>query len=162
MFTFDGFNETIPANGSVNYIVAIDLVDDSTQAGKINTTSIESIDAEDEDSDDVTATGLPGTSARDLTISGVGTLTVTVDTTDNETDKVKNVLANTTSSFVASYELTAVNENILIKDLSVVASDADFVDAVSEVILYANDKTLDFLRDFYSHIHKSYFHLGTI
>jgi hypothetical protein len=147
VYTFDGLNENIARNGDVNYDILLDLVDDANQAGNVLTTTIQSISVEDEDSDDVTATGLPGVSARDVTVSGVGTLTIAVDNTDNETDKVKNVLANTTSSFVASYELTAVNENVLIKDLSVVASDADFVDAVSEVILYANDKTTEISRE---------------
>ena len=145
--TFDWFNETIPSNGSVNFDILVDLIDDTTQATDRIAASIQSIDVEDEDWDDVAASGLPWMSARDLTISGVGTLTIAVDNTDSETDKTKNILGNTTSPFVASYELTAVNEDVLIKDLSVVASHADFTSAVSEVILYSNDKTTEIWRE---------------
>ncbi|MFZ5341234.1 MAG: hypothetical protein ACOZBL_01320 [Patescibacteria group bacterium] len=47
-----------------------------------------------------------------------------VDTTDNAVDKNKNVLGNTTSDFVASYELTATNEDVKVKDLQIVADEA--------------------------------------
>lgn len=146
--TFDGFNQTIAKNGKVTYTVKIDLVDDVNQATKRISASLQSIDVEDEDSDDVVATGTPGHSARDLTISGVGTLVISVDNTDTETDKVKNVIANGTSPFVASFELTATNEAIKVKDLQVVATDTgdDFVNSVSEVVLYKNDKTTEIAR----------------
>jgi len=89
------------------------------------------------------------TSDRLITISGVGTLAVTVDNTDSETSLDKNIIAGAMSDFVASYELVAVNEGTKIIDMQIdetaLANDS-FKTAVSEVVLYANDKTTEIAR----------------
>jgi hypothetical protein len=54
------------------------------------------------------------------------------------------------TDFVASYEITASNEDILIKDLEIIATgntSDDFVNSVSEVVLFANDKTTEIGRE---------------
>jgi hypothetical protein len=125
-------------------------VDDSNQANDTINFQVTSVSIEDDESTDVTPTfsSSPLTSDRTITIKGVGTLTATVDNTDTETDKDKNVLGGVTSSFVASYELTATNEGILIKDfeLDETSGTENLQGAVSEVIVYANDKTTEIAR----------------
>src|SRR5690606_6677779 len=131
-------------NKTRKFFVTASIVDNVNNAGvgfrlAINTTGAISI--EDEDSDDVFV-GTTGASARTVTIRGAGTLAVTVDNSDKEVDKTKNILSNTTSPFVASYEFTATNEPVKVEDLQLVASGASgssLANVVSEVILYAND-----------------------
>ncbi|MFZ2151084.1 MAG: S-layer homology domain-containing protein [Candidatus Absconditicoccaceae bacterium] len=147
--TFNGFNDTVAKNGKTTYTVKVDLVDDINQDTKHIAASLQTMEIEDDDGDAIVATGLPGHSSRDITITTAGTVVIAVDNTDTETDKVKNVIANTTSPFVASYEITASNEDILIRDLNVVAAGdtTNFVNSVSEVVLYANDKTTEIGRE---------------
>lgn len=87
-------------------------------------------------------------SNRVVTITDAGTLSAAVYTSETPLNLEQNVLGNSTSDFVAAYELTALNEPILIKDLNMVATVAvgDLVDGVKEVILYANDKTTEIAR----------------
>lgn len=159
--TFDGFNVSIAKNATQKFVVTVSVVDDNNQALdtvrlKLSTTNpsvgvyIPVIDVDDEDGDDVTpnsyALAATAQSARTLAISGVGTLAAVVDNTDSETDKAKNTLGGTTTGFVASYELTAQNEGIKIKDLDVVGAGTNFVSAVSEIVLYKNDKTTEIAR----------------
>ena len=149
--TFDWFKSSIAKSTKQKYIVTMSIVDDATLAEDtlniwINATWDVSI--EDEDSDDVYIT-TTGASARTVTVKGAGTLAVAVDTTDTEVDKTKNILWNTTSPFVASYEFTATNEPVKIKDLQIIWTwdSANFVNAVSEVIIYGNDKTTEIDRE---------------
>jgi len=83
-----------------------------------------------------------------VTIQDAGTLSAVVYTSETPLNLRQNLLGNTTSSFVASYELTALNEPALIKDLDMVATVAagNLIDGVKEVILYANDKTTEIAR----------------
>jgi hypothetical protein len=82
------------------------------------------VSMEDEDSDDVVfAGGADLASATVITINDVGTLAASVDTTDSEVSTDKNILGNTTSSFVASYEFNAQNEDILVEDLVITATE---------------------------------------
>jgi len=144
--TFDGFNVTIAKNAAQKFVVTASIVDDATKAGNTLRFQVSTIDVDDEDSDDVSPTYSSTLSARTLTISGVGTLAAVVDNTDSETEKAKNTLAGTTTAFVASYELTATNEGIKIKDLDVVSGGTNFVSAVAEIVLYKNDKTTEIAR----------------
>lgn len=153
--TFDGFNVAIAKNGTQKFVVTVSVVDTFTAADDVRL-AVSGLEMDDEDNDDVYANGDTSstlssilTSARTITISNAGTLATVADNTDTETDKSKNVLANSTTPFVASFELTAQNEGVKIKDLSIVAGGAavaNFVDAVSEVVLVKGDKTTEIAR----------------
>jgi len=152
--TFDWFDVEIAANGKETFVVTVSLVDDSNNNGDDINLAIDSdgtnleVSMEDEDEDTVVyADATDEASARTITVVGAGSLKVTVDTTDSEVDKTKNILANTTSAFVASYELTATNESILVQDFTLTDSDGSLEDYVSEVIVYESDKTTEISRE---------------
>lgn len=152
--TFDGFDVEIAANAKQTFIVTVSLVDDSTNNGDTINLAIDSdgtnleVSMEDVDGDDVVyADATDEASTRTITVKGAGSLKVVVDTTDSQVDKTKNILWGTTSSFVASYELTAVNEDVLVKDFTITSALANLQYYVSEVVVYANDKTTEIARE---------------
>jgi len=167
--TFNGFKINVPKNSSKRFMVKADLIDDTNQGNDTLNFQVTGYSVEDDESDNVYVTNdldgvldgattvaadantadTPITSARTVTIKGVGTLANAVDTTDSETDKNKNILGGVTSGFVASYELTATNEAIEIKDFQLAETNgaATLANAVSEVIVYANDKTTEVARE---------------
>ena len=144
--TFDGFNVTVAKNATQKFVVTASIVDDQTQAGNTVRLAVSGLELDDEDNDDVTPNYVSTLSARTITIQAQGTLLATADNTDTETEKAKNVLANSTTPFVASFELTAQNEGVKIKDLNIVGAGTGFIDAVSEVILVKGDKTTEIAR----------------
>ncbi|EKD66657.1 MAG: hypothetical protein ACD_49C00025G0001 [uncultured bacterium (gcode 4)] len=155
--TFDGFNVKIAKNSSVRFTVTTDILDAAANAYDTLRLNLNGYSVEDEDADDVfsstpaDADGILADwdvqSARIIAITGVGTLTATVDNTDTETDKTKNIIGGATSPFVASYELSATNEGVLVKDFTITETSAQtLAAAVSEIIVYANDKTTELAR----------------
>lgn len=148
--TFDSLDEDVEANNKVKFIVTVSLVDDATNATDdiklaldSDTTNIR-VSMEDEDADDVVFAGVADlASARVITVKGVWTLTAVVDNTDTETDQESNVLGNTTSSYVASYELTANNEDVKLEKVVITADETTnpvwFESAVSEIVLFDED-----------------------
>lgn len=157
--TFDGFESTITKNQSNRYTVEVNYVDDEDQAQDTLNLEITSLSLEDDDSDDLTSATCSGTcttisaitgmaSPRTVTIIGTGALTIAVDNTDTETNRAAYVLGNDTSEFVASYEFTATNEAVKIKDFTVtqVTASTDMDDGISELIVYADDKTTEIAR----------------
>jgi len=152
--TFDDFNVVVAKNTAKTFTVKVDILDDSNNANDTIKLSLVKYYVEDSESDNVYLAGdsansyTAKTSNRTITIKWVGSLTVVADNTDTEVDKDKNITAGTTSPFVASYEVTAVNEWIKIKDLKIDQTTAgvDLQDAVAEIVLYANDKTTEIAR----------------
>lgn len=151
---FDSLDAIIPAGDTVEFFVLVNVVNDDTLDGGQFAIQIEDIDAEDEGNDDVTTTNSSGAdladgdeevSTRTITLAGTGTLEITNDPSDERADRNKHVLGGTTSDLVASYELTADNESILIEDLNVVVYSADgtsagnAVDYISTVELIGDD-----------------------
>jgi len=160
--TFDGLSEVIDLNESNRYLVTVDMVNDASKDDYRFRFALTSLNLDDQDSDDVTTgtvngnagtslTTIPttlagGLSTRTVTIQGVGSLTLTEDNTDTETNRAKNILGGTTSGFVASYEFVAVNEPVIVKDLQFVDGTGNLANAVSEIVLYGNDKTTEIAR----------------
>lgn len=138
---FDSILVDIAKNQSQKFVVTVSIVDDQTLAGQTLLVKVSSLDLEDYDNDDVTATGT-AVSQRTITVTGVGTLAVEVDNTNSKTDKEKSVLAGTTSAEVAAVKLTATNEAITAKDITVTLSGSAVVDSVASVSLYKADGTL--------------------
>lgn len=140
---FDNLDELIPAGETWEYFVTVDFVNDATLATGTIDLSVTDIDADDEDNDTVTATGLPEASTRTITLAATGTLSVTADNSDPLTNRKKLVLAGSTSDFVASFELNAVNEDVLVEDLQLDNTNvaASLTDGVNRVMIYGPDKT---------------------
>lgn len=147
--TFNWFNVAIAKSESARFVVTTSIVDDSNKASDTVQFKLVSLSVEDEDSDDVTATwDIDSVTAdawlsdRTITIRWAWSLTVSTDITDSATNKDKNVLWNTTSDFVASFELTAVNEPVKINDFYIVENSTKTLSsAVESISIYANDKT---------------------
>jgi len=155
--TFDGFREMIAANGILRLRVEADIIDDTNQGNDTLNVNLTSLVMEDYDADDLTTVTIGGVSTaigtlatasnRTVTIKGAGSLTLAVDNTDTATSSAKNVLGGATSDFVASFEATATNEGVQINDLTITeTSGGALKSAVSEVVLYANDKTTEIGR----------------
>lgn len=145
--TFNDFKVEIPANEEVEFILTADLVKDTSISGNL-TLQLDTSKSivRDVDADDVTLNPSADlVSNRTLTITGLGTLAAIVDTTDVKSKDDKVILAGTSmTDYVASYELTATNEAILVEELTlnstVAGGDAtEFTDTVEEVLLIAND-----------------------
>lgn len=147
--TFDNLDTVIPAGETVEFYVLIDTVDNQALSGGTLAMSVISVDAEDEDNDDINTITLPAASTRLITLAGVGSLTVTADNSDPVSNRNKLVLAGSTSDFVASFELNAVDEDILIRDLELeqVGPAAALTDGVATVVLYGNDKVTEIARE---------------
>jgi hypothetical protein len=149
---FDNLDLVIPAGETVEFFVLVSIVDDAGLNGGDFTLQIEDIDADDEDNDTVSTINSDGNtladgdeevSTRVITLNAAGTLTATVDNSDPATNRKKLVLAGTTSDFVASYELNAVNEAILVEEIQLdnVQGTSVLEDGVAKVMIYGPDKT---------------------
>lgn len=112
--TFDDMGDVlIDANSETEFVVTVSFVDGQDSVDNSDyTVSLTSIDIEDDENDDVTVTGLPLVSARDITVNGAGVIqTVALDDAneDNEFDKL--ALAGD-SVVIASFDVRADNEEI--------------------------------------------------
>ncbi len=151
--TFDGFKSVIEANKTATYLITFDISDDETNIGDTLKLSLRSLLLYDAYSssrvENVTIDGLNiatsplSLSTRTTTLKGVGKLAIETDNTNPLTDKAKYVLGGTESDFVASYNLTATNEGILLRDITLAetsgATEAQVKSALSEVVLYKAD-----------------------
>ena len=152
--TFESFSGTkvtpdkevvVEADTEREFFVTLDIVDDVNQADDTIVLSIDAddISADDESSEDVD--NLPAaevTSTRTITVTGAGALSVTVDNSDTTVNRSKLVLGGT-EAFVASYEVVAEDEDVIINDLVIEQTQAgvNLEDGVSKVLIYDQDKT---------------------
>jgi len=141
--SFDDLNVTVPADETVRLIITVSTVDNASaewRALKLKVMWSE-MTLEDDDSDTVTVSTTV-TSDRLITFVWKWTFdTFAFDNSDSEINNANlNVLADTTTPFVASVELKTNNESIKIKDL-LVNLDADYSNQVDKIMIYDNDKT---------------------
>jgi hypothetical protein len=112
--TFDSFEVVIPANGKKTFTITVSFVD-GVAASANSPYYVEvlaaDISLEDDDNDDVTVTGGPYTSARDITVTDVGAITLTADANNNDNKEVKSVLGGLTTA-VFSVDVQATNEAV--------------------------------------------------
>lgn len=146
-FEFKTNKVRVEASQKRKFYIVLDLTDDDTQAGDDITVSVDDITVRDSDNDTIDATDKDGNdldandvdSDRTITLAEKGTLEILVDNTDPKVDQDKNVLAGgAMSDYVASFEFTATNEDILVQDILIeneVGADA-LADAVSEVVIF--------------------------
>lgn len=151
--TFDNLNLDLTKNTTQKFLVTVNLVDDSANAGhnlSLAIASANDVTLQDQDSEDVTCGGSFPVAGRTIAVTNMGEIDQTVYTSSSVgLNKDRNVLANTTSDFVAGYEFTVSNEPILLKDLTVanVTGGTDLQNLVSEVILIGDDKTTELGRE---------------
>ncbi len=152
--TFEGFTEDLAANGTYRYYVTLDVVDDENQAYDALQVELETMELEDDDSDTVVAqeggadltAGNPVASDRAISIVASGTLSAVMDNTDPATNSEVLILGGTDSfpTFVGSVEFTAVNEAMLIRDITISEeTNGTLSDHIEEVTLYKEDKTTE-------------------
>jgi len=112
--TFDSFEVDVPANGKKTFTVTISFVD-GTAAATNSTYGVSiagaNISATDDENDDVTISAGPYVSARDITVTNVGDLTLTPDANNADNQDAKNVLSGV-STKVFSVDVQATNEAI--------------------------------------------------
>ena len=152
--TFEGFTEDLAANGTYRYYVTLDVVDDENQAYDALQVELETMELEDDDSDTVVAqeggaaltAGNPVVSDRAISIVASGTLSAVMDNTDPATNSEVLILGGTDSfpTFVGSVEFTAVNEAMLIRDITISEETGGTLsDHIEEVTLYKEDQTTE-------------------
>lgn len=160
--TVRDLNEVIPANTTVRYALTTSLVKDTNEVGqtikvRVSGYSVENADGNaaytggtgvDSNSDGIiTAAQAGAVSARTVTAVGTGSFSnIAVDTLDSAVSKNKNVLANTTSDFIAAFKLSASNEGISVEDMDLIFS-SDVSGSVDTLILYRGDKVTEIARE---------------
>ena len=127
----------------MQFLVTVDVVNDPSKVGQTIVGRITAVRVNDDNnrSLNVNLSDLPTANGRVITIVDAGTLTATIDNSNSNTNRAKNVLAGTTSDAVAAFRLVANNEAILVEDL-VINVDGDttnFASSVREVILQRAD-----------------------
>lgn len=148
---------TVKADETRKFYVTLDFVDSQALNNGNLTLEVVDLDIKDGENDDVTPTDASGDdlsttnevdSTRTITLSGTGSLTTTVDTSDVYVNKSKLVLSGTTSDTLASFELTATNEPILLQDIALLETEngVDLEDYISEIILLKEDRTTEIAR----------------
>ena len=148
--SFDDFMEVeVLASKTQQFLLTVNINDDDAVAGCSFDVNIVASDIEDDDNKDLTVV-VPVAIGRTINVTAAGSLNVKLDNSDTKANRTKHVLAGTTSDYVASYELSATNEAILIKDLDVVAAGAglaDFIAAGAMIELYVNNETTPFATE---------------
>lgn len=139
---FSGFNVTVKKGSAnkVNFEIYVDTTNGST-TGDVKI-SVDSIDATDEDSQDVAAkngsgaaiSGAPVVSDRLLTIAGSGTLAAVIDTNYTGLRNDFYVLAGTQKQLAGRVQLRATNEDVKLKDLVIFATSTDAATSSASVI----------------------------
>ncbi len=142
--TFEGFEVVIPANGKKTFTVTVSFVDgsDASAAGnspyRVEVAGAD-ISAQDDENDDVTIGGTY-VSARDVTVTDVGTITLTADANNTDNKDAKNVLGGTTTT-VFSVDVQATNESVDVGtiDFTYSASSGNLSAAGARAELYLGD-----------------------
>lgn len=142
--TFDGFSVEIPADNKQLFTVTVSFVDgvDASAVGNnpftVSITNAAAISATDDENDDITVAGtFPIVSARDVTVTDKGTVTLTQDTNNVDNKDPKTILAGTTAK-VFSIDVQAQNESVDV-DQVVFTLDTNVSGAVKTASLYLND-----------------------
>lgn len=136
--TFDGFNVEIPADETETFIVVVSILDGDSAEGGIVNLELDSVSAEDEDSDDVTVSGVTSVdSARDITVTGAGEFTVTYDANNEDNEDTKTILGGE-SMVVGSYDVQATNEEVDVETVTVTlsATGTDVKNSITSADLY--------------------------
>jgi hypothetical protein len=141
---FDSFNEIKVMMGeTMQFLVTVDIVNDVTNVGDTVSVLIPAGGVTANDDNNRALTSQPGSDTavgRVITITNAGTISNTVDNSNTQTNRAKNVLAGTTSEYVSTFRLVATNEAVLVEDFQLnVAGAANFANAVREVVIYNSE-----------------------
>jgi hypothetical protein len=133
--TFTDLNEEIAANTTVNYKVTVSFVKNTDLNGSSTAITLASATMEDVDGKTISATGLPLTSARTVTLQGTGSLYVAMDTNDVTTNKDTYAVAGTMTGAIASLKMRANNEAVKVTKLTITGT-TNLNGKVTELGLY--------------------------
>ena len=126
--TFEDLNINVPKDEEVRFIVTVNAVDDATNVAKTIIMEVRAnwISLEDQDDEDVTWNTDALVSARKLVIVWKWSLDAQMDNGQEgpgwewNIDNMQNLLAWTTTDFVAAIKLKATNEPIILQDVALV------------------------------------------
>jgi hypothetical protein len=167
--TFNNLSELVAMEDTLTFRVYGDFVDDAGNDGNDIELRIQDYDFEDDESDavyvgqddgdtgDTENDGIIGPDEHALydvssgmvaSLVSAGILYVETDTTDLATDQARWVLGGSTSDFVASYQLRGEDEEVLVEDFRITATEdaGNFEDLIDEVVVYADDQTTEIAR----------------
>lgn len=149
--SFDGLWISVLKNSTQKFIITTTIVDDISNVGKQVRIGLTAADITDSEWDDSFIEGTTSaltiatyTSDRTLVLTNGWAINTIVNNSYVDTNKDKTFLANTTSPYVATYEVISQWERMKLKDIDIVATEdvaGDFKKSISAVILYNKDKT---------------------
>jgi len=144
--TFNDFNDvTIAANATETFIITLSFVDGTdTVTNSPYSLTLTSISVEDDDNDDVAVT-TGFTSARDVTVTGFGEITISEDSNNEDNEDAKTILAGS-SQTVFSVDVQSINESMDVEEVIVTltwASMTDFKNGLIDASLYLDDVLID-------------------
>ena len=134
--TFDDIDDfLIEANETLEFVVTVSIVDgnDATANSPIMTRLV-ALDIDDDENDDVEATGLPLTSAREINVNDTGTIiTLAFDDANEDNEFDKQALAGE-SVIIASYDVRADNEEVDVEEVVFTLEGANIAELQNTVI----------------------------
>lgn len=141
VLSFDKFTDVkVLKGGTKNFLVTVDIVNDANLQDKTIEVYIPALGVVASDDNNRNLSSQPSSDSgkgRTITITSVGTLTSQVDNANEKTPRARNVVAGTTSDYVATFRLTAQNEAIIVEDFRInVAGGTGFTSAVQKVEIY--------------------------
>ncbi len=136
--TFDGFDVAIAANQTKTFVVTVSIVDGAAAvANSPVIMMLQSVSLEDEDNDDVVATGTPTANSRQIAVTNVGAVTIVEDGNNDDNKDAKTILAGT-SKKVFSADVQATNESVDVEKV-VFTVDTNLTNAITNASLYLGD-----------------------
>jgi hypothetical protein len=141
--TFEGFDVVIAANSKKTFTVTVSFVDGADASSLLNSPyrvqiAGADISAQDDENDDVTIGAGPYISARDVTVTNVGSITLTADANNTENKDVKNVLGGNTTK-VFSVDVQATNEAVDVEKVVFTYAGGNLATASARAELYLGD-----------------------
>ena len=141
--TFNDFDdEKIDANATKTFIIVVSIVDwINAVNNRFLIANLVSLGVEDDDSDDVTAIGLPIESNRQITIAWFWIITLTEDSENEDNKDNKTVLAGD-SATIFSIDVRSINESIDIEEV-IFTVNTDLRTKIDDASLYLDDKLIN-------------------
>jgi len=142
--SFVGGKVSIAAKAKQTFVVTVDVVDGEDVVGKVISASVTSVSAEDDDSDDVTVSGLSLAGGKNLTVENAGEIKVTKDAGNDANKDVKTILAGN-SAVVFSADIQAQNEEADVEEVvfTLKGDSSDLKKAITTASLYLDGKLID-------------------
>lgn len=136
--TFNWFRTKIEANKTQTYIITMDVVDWVDVQNKKISVNVKSINAIDDDSDNITIGGLPLASNRQVSVTSEWSLVASYDSNNTDNKETKTILAWNTVT-VASYDVSSQKEKMDVEEVTFTLNNS-VKDITKKAILYLGNK----------------------